>query len=141
MPFEGHSDDQVHLAANQRWLKVKLNMPWTTLQLAEILDVSVATLQRWAAFALMCHKLIITPAIATPMPEGRGSKTSSTYVDEKGDNLDGSKTCRLRVPPNELVREFWSITVYDPATRSQLKTSQPLPSIISQQSPPANAEG
>jgi len=47
MPFEGHSDEQVHLAANQRWLEVKRKMQWNTLQLAEILDVSVATLQRW----------------------------------------------------------------------------------------------
>jgi hypothetical protein len=45
------------------------------------------------------------------------------------------------VPPNVPVREFWSITVYDPATRSQLQTGQPLPSISSQQNPPANADG
>jgi len=39
------------------------------------------------------------------------------------------------------VREFWSVTVYDPATRSQLQTTQPLPSISSQQNPPANSDG
>jgi hypothetical protein len=39
------------------------------------------------------------------------------------------------------VREFWSITVYDSATRSQLKNSRPLPGISSQQNPPANKEG
>jgi hypothetical protein len=87
------------------------------------------------------NAIVVTPAMAAPMPEGKGSKYSSTYVDENGDYLDGSKTYRLRVPPNVPVREFWSITVYDPATRSQLQTSQPLPSISSQQNPPANADG
>jgi hypothetical protein len=87
------------------------------------------------------NAIVITPAMAAPMPEGKGSKYSSTYVDENGDYLDGSKTYKLRVPPNVPVREFWSITVYDPATRSQLQTSQPLPSISSQQNPPANADG
>jgi len=87
------------------------------------------------------NAIVVTPAMAAPMPEGKGSKYSSTYVDENGDFLDGSKTYRLRVPPNVPVREFWSITVYDPATRSQLQTSQPLPSISSQQNPPANEDG
>jgi hypothetical protein len=87
------------------------------------------------------NAIVITPAMAAKMPEGRGSKYSSTYVDVNGDYLDGSKTYRLRVPPNVPVREFWSITVYDPATRSQLQTGQPLPSISSQQNPPANKDG
>jgi hypothetical protein len=87
------------------------------------------------------NAIVVTPAMAAPMPEGRGSKYSSTYVDEHGDFLDGSKTYKLRVPPNVPVREFWSVTVYDPATRSQLQTGQPLPSISSQQNPPANADG
>ena len=87
------------------------------------------------------NAIVVTPAMAAPMPEGKGSKYSSTYVDENGDFLDGSKTYKLHVPPNVPVREFWSITVYDPATRSQLKTDQPLPSISSQQNPPANADG
>ena len=87
------------------------------------------------------NAIVVTPAMAAPMPEGRGSKYSSTYVDANGDFLDGSKIYRLRVPPNVPVREFWSITVYDPVTRSQLQTSQPLPSISSQQNPPANADG
>jgi hypothetical protein len=87
------------------------------------------------------NAIVVTPAMAAPMPEGKGSKYSSTYVDANGDYLDGSKTYKLRVPPNVPVREFWSITVYDPATRSQLQTSQPLPSISSQQNPPANKDG
>jgi len=89
------------------------------------------------------NAIVITPAMAAPMPEGRGSKYSSTYVDSNGDYLDGGKTYRLHVPPDVPVREFWSVTLYDPATRSQLQTSQrqPFPSISSQQNPPPNADG
>jgi hypothetical protein len=87
------------------------------------------------------NAIVITPAMAAPMPEGRGSKYSSTYVDANGDYLDGGRTYKLVVPANVPVREFWSITLYDPATRCQLQTSQEFPSISSQQNPPKNADG
>jgi hypothetical protein len=89
------------------------------------------------------NAIVITPAMAAPMPEGRGSKYTSTYKDASGDYLDGGKTYRLRVPPDVPVREFWSVTAYDPATRSQLQTGQPYPSISSQKEPPpaVNADG
>ena len=50
------------------------------------------------------NAIVITPAMAAPMPDGVGSKYSSTYVDVNGDYLDGSKTYRLRVPANVPVR-------------------------------------
>ena len=79
--------------------------------------------------------------MAAPMPEGRGSKYTSTYFDENEEYLDGGRNYKMTVPPNVPVREFWSVTVYDPITRSQLQTSQPFPSISSQNNPPANADG
>ena len=79
--------------------------------------------------------------MAAPMPEGRGSKYTSTYLDENEEYLDGGRNYKMTVPPNVPVREFWSVTVYDPITRSQLQTSQPFPSISSQNNPPANADG
>ncbi|NDR58743.1 DUF1254 domain-containing protein [Aliiruegeria sabulilitoris] len=87
------------------------------------------------------NAIVVTPAMAATMPAGKGSKYSSTYVDGNGAFLDGGKIYKLRVPPNVPVREFWSVTVYDPVTRSQLQTAQPLPSISSQENPPANADG
>ena len=79
--------------------------------------------------------------MAAEAPDGKGSKYTSTYVDKNGDYLDGGKTYKLRVPPNVPVRGFWSVTVYDPVTRSQLQTGQSLPSISSQNNPPANSDG
>ena len=87
------------------------------------------------------NAIVITPAMAAPMPEGRGSKYTSTYMDENEDYLDGGRTYKMTVPPNVPVREFWSVTVYDPITRSQLQNSQDFPSISSQNNPPANADG
>ena len=87
------------------------------------------------------NAIVITPAMAAPMPEGRGSKYTSTYFDENEEYLDGGRTYKMTVPPNVPVREFWSVTVYDPITRSQLQTSQEFPSISSQNNPPANADG
>lgn len=87
------------------------------------------------------NAIVITPAMAAAMPEGKGSKYTSTYLDSDDNYLDGSKTYKMVVPPNVPVREFWSVTVYDPITRSQLQTSQPFPSISSQANPPVNADG
>lgn len=87
------------------------------------------------------NAIVITPAMAAKMPEGRGSKYTSTYIDSNGEYLDGGKTYKMKVPANVPVREFWSVTVYGPVTRSQLQTSQPFPSISSQKNPPANADG
>ena len=87
------------------------------------------------------NAIVITPAMAAKMPEGKGSKYTSTYLDSDDNYLDGSKTYKMIVPPNVPVREFWSVTVYDPITRSQLQTSQPFPSISSQSNPPDNADG
>ena len=44
--------------------------------------------------------------------------------DANGDYVDGSKTYRLRVPLPVAARLFWSITLYDPETRSEIVTDQ-----------------
>jgi len=44
--------------------------------------------------------------------------------DKSGTYLDGSKTYRLKVPMPVPGKLFWSITVYDPETRSEIKTKQ-----------------
>ena len=85
--------------------------------------------------------IVVTPAMAAPMPEGVGSKYLFGYKDVDGNYLDGSKTYKLHIPPNVPVKDFWSVTVYDPATRSQLQTSQEYPSIGSQALPGTNPDG
>ena len=84
----------------------------------------------------------ITPAMAMQMPEGKGSRYQTTYKDGDGNYLDGGKTYKLTMPPNVPVALFWSVTLYDAWTRSELQ-SRPYPSISSQQkpAPQANADG
>jgi hypothetical protein len=84
----------------------------------------------------------ITPAMAMQMPEGTGSRYQTTYKDGDGNYLDGKKVYKLNMPPGVPVALFWSVTVYDSWTRSELQ-SQPYPSVSSQQDPAprTNADG
>ena len=68
-----------------------------------------------------------TPAMAAKMV-GKGSQYAYCEKDTDGDFLDGGKTYKLRIPPNVPAKDFWSVVVYDPQTRSELQTDQPFPS-------------
>lgn len=68
-----------------------------------------------------------TPAMALKMV-GRGSQYALATLDANGDPLDGGKRYRLRLPADAPAADFWSVVVYDPQTRSELQTGQPLPS-------------
>lgn len=68
-----------------------------------------------------------TPAMVMKMV-GAGSQYAAAYTDEDGNYLDGGKSYRLNVPAGVPAKDFWSVVVYDPQTRSQLQTGQPLPS-------------
>jgi hypothetical protein len=63
---------------------------------------------------------------------GAGSQYAFGILDKNGNYLDGAKNYKLNIPANVPAKNFWSIVVYDPQTRSELQTSQPLPSIQSQ---------
>lgn len=68
-----------------------------------------------------------TPAMAAKMV-GAGSQYAGAMVDVHGDALDGARQYRLRLPAAVPAKDFWSIVVYDPQTRSELQTSQRFPS-------------
>ncbi len=68
-----------------------------------------------------------TPAMAAKMV-GRGSQYAFITADKQGDPCDGSKTYKLNIPANAPAKDFWSIVIYDPQTRSELQTGQPFPS-------------
>ena len=55
---------------------------------------------------------------------GVGQAYLGGYVDEDGKALDGSKTYRLRVPANVPAANFWSLTIYDVATRCLIDNPQ-----------------
>jgi hypothetical protein len=68
-----------------------------------------------------------TPAMALKMV-GRGSQYALATLDANDEPLDGGKTYRLRLPADAPAADFWSVVAYDPQTRSELQTGQPLPS-------------
>ena len=68
-----------------------------------------------------------TPAMVLEMV-GAGSQYAVTSTDSDGNYLDGSKNYRLHVPADVPAKDFWSVVVYDPQTRSELQTGQPFPS-------------
>lgn len=72
-----------------------------------------------------------TPAMALEMP-GVGSQYALADHDDRGEHLDGGSTYELTLPPEVPAKDFWSVVVYDPQTRSELRTSQPFPSRNSQ---------
>ena len=69
-----------------------------------------------------------TPAMVLEIP-GVGSNYAQAARDKNGNYLDGSKTYKLNMPANVPAKDFWSIVLYDPQTRSMLQTSQAFPSI------------
>jgi hypothetical protein len=68
-----------------------------------------------------------TPAMVAMMV-GRGSQYALSFADGAGQPFDGAKTYRLNIPANAPAKDFWSVVLYDPQTRSELQTSQPFPS-------------
>jgi hypothetical protein len=72
-----------------------------------------------------------TPAMSMKMI-GKGSQYAYTFVDSKGNRLDGGKNYRLHLPGNIPAQRFWAIIVYDTQTRSDLQTDQRFPSLGSQ---------
>jgi hypothetical protein len=72
---------------------------------------------------------------------GAGSQYLSAYVDAHGDYLVGSQTYKLHLPPNIPINNFWSVTLYDPKTRSLLQNGMPKPSLNSFDRPEQNNDG
>ncbi|KAA1177223.1 DUF1254 domain-containing protein [Rhizobium tropici] len=68
-----------------------------------------------------------TPAMVQKMV-GAGSQYAYSATDANGDYLDGAKTYTLRIPANAPAKDFWSVVIYDPQTRSELQTGQTFPS-------------
>jgi hypothetical protein len=68
-----------------------------------------------------------TPAMALKMI-GKGSQYALVDQDKNGEFLDGGKNYILNIPANVPAKDFWSVVIYDPQTRSELQTGQPFPS-------------
>jgi hypothetical protein len=68
-----------------------------------------------------------TPAMALKMV-GKGSQYALCDKDKDGNFLDGNKIFKLNIPANVPAKDFWSVVIYDPQTRSELQTGQSFPS-------------
>jgi len=68
-----------------------------------------------------------TPAMVLKMV-GVGSQYALAVTDSAKRYLDGGKTYKVVIPANAPAKDFWSLVVYDPQTRSMLQTGQPYPS-------------
>ncbi len=62
-----------------------------------------------------------SPALGI-MKAGPGGNYVQTFKDKDGMRFDGGKNYRLHVPANVPAVAFWSLTVYDAATRSMLQS-------------------
>ena len=72
----------------------------------------------------------VTPAMEIARV-GVGSQYGCVCLDTDGDYLDGSQTYRLHLPAGVPAKDFWSVMVYDPQTRSMLQTDQRFPGLNS----------
>lgn len=68
-----------------------------------------------------------TPAMVAKLV-GKGSQYALNVTDKDGVFLDGAKSYKLNIPKDVPAKDFWSVVVYDPQTRSELQTSQKFPS-------------
>jgi hypothetical protein len=68
-----------------------------------------------------------TPAMVLKLI-GKGSQYTYSNRDKNGNYLHGDKRYKLHIPANVPARDFWSVVVYDPQTRSELQTGQKFPS-------------
>jgi hypothetical protein len=59
---------------------------------------------------------------------GVGSQYALAALDSEGAYLNGAGSYKLTIPANVPAKDFWSLVVYDPQTRSMLQTGQPYPS-------------
>jgi hypothetical protein len=75
-----------------------------------------------------------TPAMVLKMI-GKGSQYAIAFLDADGNYLDGKNNYTLNIPANVPAKDFWSVVMYDPQTRSELQTGQALPSVSSQRTP------
>ncbi len=72
---------------------------------------------------------------------GIGSQYYWSLRDADGEFLDGGKQYRLHLPPNIPVKNFWSVVVYDAASRSMLNNGQPFPTVSQYTGPDMNPDG
>jgi hypothetical protein len=101
---------------DRKWEWVGLVPNATQFEIPMGLDLEAR--DRWFAQAI-----VTSPAMFRRTP-GAGSLYWLGARDNTGAYLDGGKTYKLAVPQPVPDKLFWSVTVYDAATRSEVQTDQ-----------------
>jgi hypothetical protein len=83
------------------------------------------------ARAMCFYGSVTTSPAMTAKMVGIGSQYAITARDAAGRYLDGGKSYRLHLLAGIPAKDFWSVLVYDPQTRSMLQTDQRFPSVSS----------
>ena len=80
--------------------------------------------------------IAVSPAMSVEMV-GVGSQYAVAAIDKENNYFDGAKTYQLTLPKGIPAKNFWSVTLYDPQTRSLLQTPRTAkPSLSSQSGDP-----
>jgi hypothetical protein len=64
--------------------------------------------------------IYLSPALGV-MKAGPGGQYMQAFRDKDGNHFDGGKSYRMHVPANPPAAAFWSLTLYDSATRSMVQ--------------------
>jgi hypothetical protein len=108
------------------------NSAWQTAWIGKDINWSPGGVLNLDARALFFYLAWgVSPTMAMDLV-GAGSQYALAARDANGQYLDGGKNYRLHLPPNAPAKDFWSLVVYDPQTRSLLQTDQQFPSLSSQ---------
>jgi hypothetical protein len=94
---------------------------WALPAMPDYLKASSDGFSDPTAYPFDSRGLAFTFAFFTPKHLGQGQSYLMTLKDKDGQNLDGSKSYRLAVPPNAPVNQYWSATVYDRATHGLIR--------------------
>jgi hypothetical protein len=79
-----------------------------------------------ARTAFFYSATVNTPAMALKIP-GIGSNYAFGTMDSNGNILKGANNYKLHIEANVPAKDFWSVVVYDPQTRSELQTDNLFP--------------
>lgn len=96
--------------------------------------------QLWERSAWFYEAVTNTKGMVSKTP-GLGQTYLGAYTDSEGNWLDGSKSYRLHVGANPPAKQFWSMTVYDIASRCLIDNPQRKADLSSRQQLKRNSDG
>jgi len=94
---------------------------WTLPALPEAIEGQGTTYANHDKYAVDARGVGYTYAYIAIKRLGAGQFYLISIRDKDGQPYDGSKTYRLRVPPNVPIEQYWSVTAYDRQTHALIK--------------------